>query len=226
MATMDRSRAPLHLEGIVAAAVRLADAQGIEAVSMRALAASFDVVPMALYRHVASKERLLDAMLEAVIREIPAPAPGGEWHERARGLIVAARHAMARHPWAWRVMEHATTPVPAVLDHQEAMLAVLREGGLSVGLAHHLMHALGSRLWGFTTEVYASAGPPADPAARAALVAAMVARWPRIVESARYSRHDADSVVGQGCDDEAEFLFAVDLILDGARRLHREGWRG
>ena len=104
------------------------------------------------------------------------------------------------------------------------MIRTLREGGLTATLVHQFMHALGSRLWGFSQEVYAAEAPPEDPEALAAAAAMMVQRWPYIVESATAVTHDSDSVVGPGCDDEAEFRFALDLLLDGAERLHEQGW--
>ena len=224
MATMKEPRQALTKQAVVAAAIDIADAQGLEAVSMRAMAAHFGVVPMALYRYVANKDALLDQMLDHVLVSIDRPTPAGHWRDDARALICATRAALTRHGWVWEVLSSRTVPSAAALDHQEAMLALARRGGLSVALTHHLMHALGSRLWGFTAEVYASDAPPPDEQTRAAMASMLAARWPYVVESASYAFHDQDSVVGAGCDDDFEFFFAIDLILDGVARLHQEGW--
>ena len=101
---------------------------------------------------------------------------------------------------------------------------MFRAGGFSVDLTHHVMHALGTRMWGFTQEVFPTPAPPADPAARAAMFAGFAARYPHIIEMATASAHDEESAVGRGCDDQFEFEFALDLLLDGFDRLHRQGW--
>jgi hypothetical protein len=101
---------------------------------------------------------------------------------------------------------------------------MFRAGGFSVDLTHHVMHALGTRMWGFTQEVFPTPAPPADPAERAAMFDGFAARYPHIIEMATASAHDEASAVGGGCDDQFEFEFALDLLLDGFERLHRQGW--
>ncbi|MFV0286165.1 MAG: TetR/AcrR family transcriptional regulator [Demequina sp.] len=221
---MTQDRLPLSRERVVSEAMALADTSGLEALSMRTLADRLGVVPMALYKHVRNKEELLDAMVDAVVTAIgPAPT-GGDWLTRARALIGAARHEMLRHPWAWRAIETREAPSPPVLDHMEAMLQVLGDGGLSVDLAHHTMHALGSRLWGFSQEVFASPAADAGHGPDEATLAMLAARWPGVLASAASARHQVGSTVGPGCDDDAEFAFALDLILEGAARLADAGW--
>lgn len=218
-------RAALTLDRILATAIALADETGYDALSMRPLAERLDVVPMALYKHVRNRDELVDRMVAAVLASIsPDVEPGTHWKAAARRRVLAARGVMLRHPWMWRAIETRTSPSPVVLDQQEAMIRTLREGGLSVALVHHAMHALGSRLWGFTQEVYASAPPPTGPQALAAAAAMLAQRWPYVLESAASVMHDSDSIVGPGCDDETEFEFALDLILDGIERLHETGW--
>jgi AcrR family transcriptional regulator len=220
----DGARPPLSRDRVVAAAVTLADERGDDAPSMRALADRLDVVPMALYKHVRNRDELLDAMVDAVVAEITPPAPTGRWQDDARALVLAARAVMLRHPWAWRAVETREAPSPVVLDHMEAMIRTLRTGGLSAPLVHHVMHALGSRLWGFGQEVFASPAAPPDGPARQEAAALLAARWPYVLESATAAGHDDATTVGPGCDDEAEFRFALDLVLDGAARLHAAGW--
>jgi AcrR family transcriptional regulator len=221
----------LNRARILAAAVELADEVGYDALSMRLLADRLGVVPMALYKHVRNRDELVDDMVDVLLGEIGTSAAAGDavpasahWKARARDRILAARGIVRRHPWAWRAIETRASPGPAALDHQEALIRILRDGGLSVALTHHVMHALGSRIWGFTQDVFDAAPPPSDPALRAQAIAMMSARWPAILESASYAAHDTDSIVGPGCDDEAEFAFALDLLLDGAERLDAAGW--
>jgi hypothetical protein len=99
---------------------------------------------------------------------------------------------------------------------------MFRAGGLSVDLTHHVVHALGSRMWGFTQEVFPTPPPPADPDERAAMFQQVAGRYPHIVEIATVGSHDEAAAPGQGCGDP--FAFAVDVLLDGFERLHERGW--
>jgi AcrR family transcriptional regulator len=217
-------RAPLNRDRVLRAAVALADDSGIEALSMRNLAAELGVVPMALYKHVANKEELLDGMVEVIVGEIDPPMPAADWKIAIRQRILSARQALLRHPWASNVIESRTNAPPVVLDYMDSLIGMFRAGGFSVDLTHHVMHALGSRMWGFTQEVFPTPPPPADPDTRAAMFRQVAARWPYIIEVATLGSHDEGSAVGRGCDDQFEFEFALDALLDGFERLHVQGW--
>ena len=90
--------------------------------------------------------------------------------------------------------------------------------GFSVELTHHVMHAMGSRLLGFTQELFDDSRS-LDPEVRDMLIREMGKQFPHIVEIVKVVYHEADSVVGPGCDDQAEFEFALDLLLDGLEAL-------
>src|SRR6266480_7343999 len=113
-----RRRVQLSRDRVLRAAVALADNVGIEELSMRKLAEELGVVPMALYRHVANKEQLLDGMVDVVVGEIDPPT-GGAWRSAVRERILSARRALLRHPWASRVIETRRTPTPVVLNYIE-----------------------------------------------------------------------------------------------------------
>ncbi|GGV22265.1 TetR family transcriptional regulator [Kitasatospora herbaricolor] len=228
-------RAPLSRDRVLRAAVALADATGIEALSMRRLAQELGVVPMALYKHVANKEELLDGMVDAVVGGIHPPDPGADWRAAVRGRVLAAREALRSHPWAAQVIRSRSGPTPALLAHMDAVIGLFRTGGFSVDLTHHVMHALGGRILGFTQEVFDAppgavpgAAPDAAPDARAGEQAAafqqLAQRYPYVTELAGATAHDDDSVVGRGCDDQFEFEFALDLLLDGFERRREQGW--
>lgn len=219
-------RPRLNRDRVLHAAVALADEAGLEALSMRRLAAELGVVPMALYKHVADKEALLDGMVDVVVGEIEPPDPDADWRTAVRGRVLSARRALLRHPWARRALETRTTRTPAVLDQIDATAAIFLAGGFSGELTHHVMHALGSRMWGFTQELFddpAAQGPAAPP--DPATMRAMAARYPHLAATALTAAHEDGSVVARGCDDQAEFEFALDLLLDGFTRLRELGWR-
>ena len=217
-------RGRLGRDQVLRAAVRLADEAGLETLSMRRLAQHLGVVPMALYKHVSSKAELLDGVVDVLVAGIDRASPGPGWKDAVRQQVLAARRTLLHHPWALEVIESRTAASPVVLEHMDSLIGLFRAGGLSVDLAHHAMHALGTRMWGFTRDVFPTAAPPADPAARAAVLEHAARRYPHIVEMVAAADHDRGSTVGGGCDDEFEFRFALDLLLDGIERLHDRGW--
>ena len=226
----DAPGVPVAGDRVLAAAVALADEVGIEALSMRRLALELGVVPMALYKHVANKEELLDGMVDALVSEIDPPVRDAGWKDTVRLRVLSARRALLMHPWGRQVLESRTNKTPAVLGYMDSFISMFLAGGFSVDLTHHIMHALGSRMWGFTQELFDdSAGGNAEapaalpPEVQAAMFREMAERYPNILKVATASAHQ-DSAVGQGCDDQFEFEFALDLLLDGFERLHRQHW--
>jgi AcrR family transcriptional regulator len=120
--------APLSRERIVRAAIRLADADGLEAVSLRKVAAALDVGPMRLYGYIASKDELLDLMVDAVHAEI---RPAGEgWREVLRSLAEATRQAVHQHEWFADLIGGRPQLGPHALARMEAVVAAL--GGVDV----------------------------------------------------------------------------------------------
>ena len=148
------NRLPVNRERALSAAVKLADAEGIDAVSMRNLAALLDVVPMALYRHVAGKEDLLNGMIDVLIAEHRIPDVGDDWQQAVRERILSARATLLRHPWARGVLETRSTRTHAVLSYMDSLAGMFIGGGFSANLTHHVMHALGHRIWGFSPEAF------------------------------------------------------------------------
>lgn len=222
-----RARPPLTRDSVIAAAIALADAEGVDAVSMRALAARLGVVPMALYKHVGDKEDLLDGMVDQVIDAFSADPEASEtaprpedWRAAVRTRLLAARATLARHPWARRAIETRVRRTPAVLRHMDALTGLLLAGGLSADLTHHAMHTLGNRIWGFSPELFndpgalptstRSSAPEPEPADYPAIM--------RVVADAQQRRP------GGSCDEDDEFVFALDLTLDALARLAADGW--
>lgn len=231
------TRPRLNRDRVLTGAVALADRIGIEALSMRRLAQELDVVPMALYKHVANKEQLLDGMVELLVAEIDPPATGVDWRAAIRLRVLSARRVLLRHPWGRSVLESRTSRTPAVLGYIDSVIGTFRTGGFSDELTHHVMHALGSRMWGFTQELFDEpAGPDtsaadsggavedASPEVQQAMLQALAEHFPNIAATVLTATHDDGTVVARGCDDQAEFEFALDLMLDGFERLRSTGW--
>ncbi|AXH34360.1 TetR/AcrR family transcriptional regulator [Humibacter sp. BT305] len=209
----------LDRDRVIEAAIAMADEQGLDRTSMRALAERLRVTPMALYKHVANRSELIDGMLDRVVSEMPSVSPGGDWMEATRARIFGARAAFAAHPWAREAIESRPQATPSTLAHMDSLMAGMFEGGLSADLVHHTMHTLSTRMWGFTRDVLPTPQAPAVPEERSRAMAAFAVSYPAIVQMATTSPH-----AGEACDDDAEFAFALDLILTGTQRLHERGW--
>jgi AcrR family transcriptional regulator len=218
-----RRRVPLSRGRVLRAGVALADKAGIESLSMRKLAEELGVVPMALYKHVANKEELLDGMIDVVVGEIDPPVAGTEWKTAVRKRILSARRALLHHPWASRVIESKKNPTPVVLEYMDSMIGLFRAGGFSVNLTHHVMHTIGSRVLGFTQELF-NDSRTVDPEMQAIMLREVAGKYRYVVEIAGAASHEGESVVGPGCDDQFEFEFALDLLLDGFERLRTQEW--
>ena len=106
----------MSTERVLQAAVALADQGGVELLSMRRIARELGVVPMALYKHVANKDELLDGLVDDVVGEIDPPLPDADWKTTIRERALSARRALLRHPWASQVIESRTDPTPAVIE--------------------------------------------------------------------------------------------------------------
>jgi AcrR family transcriptional regulator len=126
-----RQRRPLSQDLIVDTAMRVLDAEGLDALSMRRVALDLRTGPASLYAHVANKDELLELMVDRVVGEIEVPSPEpGRWKEQIVESALAAHHVWTRHPGIARAAL-ANIPVgPNSLAYGEATLAILRAGGV------------------------------------------------------------------------------------------------
>ncbi|MGH2489493.1 MAG: TetR/AcrR family transcriptional regulator, partial [Candidatus Limnocylindria bacterium] len=182
-------RSPLSRRRVLEAAVELADRHGIESVSMRRLGQELGVEAMSLYTHVRSKEDLLDGMVEVVIGEVPSRRMRGDWKGALRRTALDARDVLLRHSWAAAVIETRAEPGPAILRHYNRVMGILREGGFSLELTHHALHLLGSRLLGFTRELFDDS-PDLSPEEVAALAQQLGPTHPYAAEMALAVTHE------------------------------------
>jgi AcrR family transcriptional regulator len=208
-------RATLTRHQVLEAAVALADRHGIEGVSMRRLGQELGIEAMSLYTHVRNKEDLLDGMVDVVMAEVAPRADADGWKAALRRTILDARDVLKRHPWAPGVIETRVAPGPATLAQFDRVMGLLREGGCSLALTHHALHLLGSRLLGFTRELFDDS-PDMSPDEAAAMAEQLRPTLPYVAEMAVAATHDGG--LG-GCDTDLEFVFSLDVILDGLELL-------
>ena len=218
--TTSEARVPLTRERVLGAAIDLADEHGIEALTMRRLAQELGVEAMSLYHHVANKQALLDGVVDAVIVELEEELGGfgvpqnSDWRTSLRTRVLAARQIMLRHPWAPSVIETRTTMPPTLLRYMNSVLGILVECGFSNDLAHHALHAIGSRALGFNQELFAP-NDAQDEADGTEMLENLAADIPYIVGMLAEVSHDPDDPSLGWCDDQTEFEFGLDILLDG-----------
>jgi AcrR family transcriptional regulator len=208
------TRIPLSRDRVLRAAIALADESGIEALSMRRLAQELGVEAMSLYNHVANKDDLLAGILELVAGEIEPPPDGAEWKSALRRSAISAHDALLRHPWASNLRMGRRGAGPTSMQHADATLRTLRQGGFSPELAYHAFHILQSHVSGFTLQ---ELNFPYD----ADKLKAMAAKFLRDFPADEYP--DLAEHVRQHIEPShahrSTFEFGLDLILDGLERL-------
>jgi AcrR family transcriptional regulator len=211
------TRKPLSSARVLQAAVALADEGGLEACSMRGLAQELGVVPMALYKHVANKDELLDGMVDIVFGEIELPPEDLDWRSAMRRRATSTREALMRHSWAIGMME-SRHPGPANLRNHNAVMGCLRNAGFAFEMAIHAYSVQDSYIYGFALQEKDLAFETPDSAGAAAQRRAettgALESYPHLVEIAR-------KLPESGYDYAVEFAWGLDLILDGLDRLLR-----
>jgi AcrR family transcriptional regulator len=212
------TRVRLSTHRVLAAAVALADRDGIESLTMRKLADELGVGAMSLYHHVPNKTRLLDGMVDIVFGEIEWPSTDVDWRTAMRRRAISTRDALRRHRWAVGLLESRLTPGPASIRAHEALLRCLREAGFSVEMTVHATSVQDAYIYGFALQqTDMSAETPEDfaAAARRQMVdyADALGDHPHLLEVV------GGHVAKAGYDYDAEFLFGLDVILDGLDRL-------
>ncbi len=213
-------RTRLSRELVLSTAVAVADKTGFEGLTMRTLAHEFGVVPMALYKHVANKEDLLDGMVDIVFSEVDVPS-GPDWKTAMRERSISMRRALVRHRWAVGFMESRMRPGPANLRHHNAVMGCLRQAGFSFRTTVHAYSTLDSYTYGFLlqekTLPFDSAEESGEVAAQKLSMqpAEVAAQFPYLIEVVM-------ELGMAGYDYDVEFEVGLDLILDGIEKLRPE----
>ena len=202
---------------VLEAAVALADEDGLDGFSMRRLAQELGVVPMALYKHVANKDELLDGMVDIVFGEIESPSIDDDWRSAMRRRAISARDALKRHNWAIGLME-TRNPGPANLRNHNAVMGCLREAGFSFETAIHAYSVQDAYIYGFAQQEktlgFQTPSDAGEAAQRRAQAIGALNNYPYLAEI-------ATKLPETGYDNTVEFAWGLDLILDALdRRRH------
>ncbi len=212
MATKTRER--LTRDRVIEAALRVLDAESLEAVSMRRVAREVGVEAMSLYNHVRDKDDLLEGILERILRAFPEPEgdPVEDWAAYGRDVARAWRTVLKAHPNALPLLaERKSPPTEAgALVPMETALRALRAAGLSDRDAVQAFHAIGGYIFGFVMmETGQLFGAPATGPFPATFIADFPAdRLPCVAASLPYMME---------CDFDEQFEFGLDLMIQGLR---------
>lgn len=184
---------------------------------MRKLAGDLGVEAMSLYYHVKSKDDLIDGMIEVVITEMALPAAGMNWRAALYERADSQRHVLVRHPWAIALMDARTTQ--ATLRHHDAMIATLRNSGLSMPMVGHALSLIDSYVRGFAMqEVSLPLDDSGDIGAATETIMEqqeqMAVDFPHLTEMAM------TLVLQPGYAYGNEFEFGLELVLDGLEAAH------
>lgn len=203
------ARRRLTRDAVLATALALADARGVDALSMRRVASEVGVEAMSLYNHVASKADMETGLLDLVWREVDLAADATDWRSGLHRICGSAHRALLRHPWFFRLpLAEGGQARLAVI---EATLAQLHAATLPPVIAFHALHVLDGHTYGYTWQAVQFSTEAAQPSAEE--VQTLVAGFPHLTGHAR--QHLEDRPAGDG------FELGLDLLLDGLEQ-HRE----
>jgi TetR/AcrR family transcriptional regulator, tetracycline repressor protein len=207
-------RVPLTRERIVVAAIAVLDAEGLAGLTMRRVARELDAGAMSLYRHVASREELLDLVLEALAADIPLPPATGVWRGDAAALARGIRAALLRRRDLTLLLTARLGQGPAALVTLEHALGIFRSAGFPVRDAVRANHALGMYVAGACTWEAVGLGGSADPAERATRAADAAAALTAIPPDVHPRLAEAAGALFAGTADD-RFEFGLAALLDG-----------
>jgi AcrR family transcriptional regulator len=211
MAKSRKPRGSLSPEVILDAAERIASTQGFEALTMRAVAAELDAAPMALYRHVATKDDLVDGLLDRVLGRFEVPTPTRSWREDLKAFARAHRRLLMAHQWAVASLFQHPNPGLNATRIGELAFAILRRARLSDAEAVATFSGVIALNYG-----WAGFAVPRTSAAAAAITAGMRSLprdlYPHTVElAAEMGRYASDR----------HYEIVLDQLLEGVGRIAR-----
>lgn len=207
---------PLSRARILQVALRRADAEGIEALSMRKLAQDLGVKAMSLYNHVANKEDIIDGMVDLIVSEIELPSLDVDWQTAMRQRSASAHSALLRHPWATMALVSRVNVGPAMLRYVDATLGCLVEAGFTYPLADYVWNAIDNHVYGFTLQALNFPFEADEYATAAQDYVAMLppAQYPYLNQLTRH-------VIDGRHDGLHNFEFGLNILLKGFEELRQ-----
>jgi AcrR family transcriptional regulator len=201
-----RGPQPRHTrQDVVRAAVAIADAEGLDAVTIRAVAGRLGAGVMSLYSYVPDKQTLVYGMVEEVSGELELPAPSGDWRADVHLLAGQQRALLRRHPWLIEATTHLQPLGPAIVGVLEWALGALEPTGLDAGARLETFGLVNGFVAGMVrAEVIGQSAATPDPG--------QSARLAELLASGRFPRFAA--AVAQGGPPAADLTDRFDPVLD------------
>jgi len=218
-----RQVSPLNRERVLRTALKLADRGGLAELSMRNLADELSVEAMSLYHHFANKDEILDGLVDIVFSEIIDPTDERNWHAAVRRRAISVREALRRHPWAIGLMESRAVPGLENLKRHDSMLGLLRGAGFSMEMAGHAYALLDSYVYGFALQ---EKSLPFQSHDELTTVGEGIMQQFPMEQYPQLAAFMVDHAMQPGYSFGNEFLFGLDLILDGLDRMRPRSRRG
>lgn len=221
-------RTRLDRQRVLAAALALVDAEGLDALSMRRLGAELGVEAMSIYKHVANKDALLDGIVEQLWTEAGAEAPGGgDWADQLRAFARGVRAMMRRHPRAASLLFSRCVLAPQLLEAHASLLDVLREAGFDEPVAGRTIRSLCSYAMGYTSnELYcygawrATPGQPTPADAPMEINTTEILLWlGRTLPPNTPSRLVRAAMTMVEVDFDGDFEATLDMAIQGLHQL-------
>jgi AcrR family transcriptional regulator len=196
---------------VVRAAVALADAEGLDAVTIRAVAGRLGTGVMSLYSYVPDKQTLVYDMVEEVSGEISLPEPSGDWRADTHLLAGEQRELLRRHPWLIEATSHLQPLGPGTLAVLEFALGALEPAGLPAAARLETFALVNGFVIAMVRTELTAAPDPAQVARLQELLA--TGQYPRFAAAlAEGGPTDADPA---SADPAAQFDRILDRILNG-----------
>lgn len=211
--TRSAERVPLSRDLVLAAAMEVADAGGIGALTIRTLAQTLGVKPMSVYYYVANKDEILDAIVDLVFSEIDLPTVGENWESEIRRRSQSARAVLVRHPWSIAMLQSRLRPGPFTLRHHNAVIGTLRAAGFPLALAAHAFALIDAYVFGFALSE--SALPIHGPDSVAETAGTMMQEFFDPAEYPHLLEFTVGHIMKPGYDFGAEFDYGLTVVLDG-----------
>jgi AcrR family transcriptional regulator len=212
-------------------AMKIADRDGLQTLSMRRLGKQLGIEAMSLYHYLPGKDGLLDGLAEALCGEIAAAVADRpshqsiDWKTDLRSRCLAARSVVLRHPWTPALFASRRSIPAGLFLYVDQIVALLIRAGFSFHIAHRALHALGSMMFGFAQELFSVpiSGGKLDIGRQQAEFSQMLEALPNLGAMISAEMHAADDPKLGWCDSQSEFEFTLDLLLDGLERLRSSG---
>lgn len=210
-------KSALNREQIVQTAIAIADVEGAQGITMRRIATELDAGAMSLYRHVFSKDDLLDLMIDDVFGEIVLPEPhADEWRSALAALASATRAVFKRHPWLSTVLNSRPTLGPNYMRWFERSLAIVADLNLDSATMVQIVGAL----YGYVGGVVSYELAEQENTRRTGLTeedkrAYATPYVQQIIANGQHPNFARFFVEGVNLDPDQSFAFGLSCLLDG-----------